>query len=154
MKKVLLTGGAGFIGSHTCIELLKARFEIIIVDDGSIDGTQSTVYNFQKENKNIRLIERNSVKSLPLSIFEGIENSKFNSVMWLDADGSMDVESSKKIISVKVFDPNGREFLQTGNLFYNSSLRIDISKLKKGFFILNLNFDDGSSYRTKILITN
>ena len=63
-------------------------------------------------------------------------------------------ESSKKIISVKVFDPNGREFLQTGNLFYDSSLRIDISQLKKGFFILNLNFDDGSSYRTKILITN
>ena len=63
-------------------------------------------------------------------------------------------ESSKKIISVKVFDFNGREFLQTGNLFYDSSLRIDISQLKKGFFILNLNFDDGSSYRTKILITN
>ena len=77
---------------------LQVIYEIIIVDDGSIDGTQSTVNNFRKENKNIRLIERNSVKSLPLSIFEGIENSKFNSVMWLDADGSMDVESSKKII--------------------------------------------------------
>ena len=32
MKKILLTGGAGFIGSHTCIELLKSGFEIVILD--------------------------------------------------------------------------------------------------------------------------
>jgi UDP-glucose 4-epimerase len=31
--KVLLTGGAGFIGSHTAIELLNSGFEVIIVDD-------------------------------------------------------------------------------------------------------------------------
>ena len=32
MRKILLTGGAGFIGSHTCIELLKSGFEIVILD--------------------------------------------------------------------------------------------------------------------------
>lgn len=30
---ILVTGGAGFIGSHTCVELLKADYEIIIVDN-------------------------------------------------------------------------------------------------------------------------
>ncbi|MCQ2436806.1 MAG: UDP-glucose 4-epimerase GalE [Clostridia bacterium] len=31
--KVLVTGGAGFIGSHTCVELLNAGHEIVIVDN-------------------------------------------------------------------------------------------------------------------------
>jgi UDP-glucose 4-epimerase len=31
--QVLVTGGAGFIGSHTCLELLEAGHEIIVVDN-------------------------------------------------------------------------------------------------------------------------
>ena len=31
--KVLVTGGAGYIGSHTCVELLNAGHEIVIVDN-------------------------------------------------------------------------------------------------------------------------
>lgn len=30
---ILVTGGAGYIGSHTCVELLNAGYEIIIVDN-------------------------------------------------------------------------------------------------------------------------
>ncbi len=33
MKTILVTGGAGYIGSHTCIELIKAGYNVIIVDD-------------------------------------------------------------------------------------------------------------------------
>lgn len=31
--KVLLTGGAGFIGSHTCVELIEAGYDVVIADD-------------------------------------------------------------------------------------------------------------------------
>lgn len=31
--KILVTGGAGFIGSHTCVELLNSGYEVIIVDN-------------------------------------------------------------------------------------------------------------------------
>ena len=31
--KVLVTGGAGYIGSHTVVELINAGYEPIIVDD-------------------------------------------------------------------------------------------------------------------------
>ncbi len=30
---ILVTGGAGYIGSHTCVELLNAGYEIIVVDN-------------------------------------------------------------------------------------------------------------------------
>ena len=30
---ILVTGGAGFIGSHTCVELLNAGYEVVIVDN-------------------------------------------------------------------------------------------------------------------------
>ena len=32
---VLLAGGAGYIGSHTAVELLNAGHEVVIVDDYS-----------------------------------------------------------------------------------------------------------------------
>ena len=33
MKKILITGGAGYIGSHTAVELVNSGFEPIIIDD-------------------------------------------------------------------------------------------------------------------------
>ena len=31
--KILVTGGAGYIGSHTCVELLSAGHEIAVLDN-------------------------------------------------------------------------------------------------------------------------
>ena len=33
MKTILVTGGTGFIGSHTCVELLQAGYNVIILDN-------------------------------------------------------------------------------------------------------------------------
>lgn len=33
MARVLVTGGAGYIGSHTCLELLQAGHEVVVVDN-------------------------------------------------------------------------------------------------------------------------
>lgn len=32
-KKILVTGGLGFIGSHTTVELIKAGYDVAIIDD-------------------------------------------------------------------------------------------------------------------------
>ena len=32
-NKILVTGGAGYIGSHTCVELLQAGYEVVIYDN-------------------------------------------------------------------------------------------------------------------------
>ncbi|CCY71564.1 putative uncharacterized protein [Clostridium sp. CAG:921] len=41
MKKVLVTGGAGFIGSHTCVELLESGREIVVLDNFSNSSSKS-----------------------------------------------------------------------------------------------------------------
>ena len=46
---VLTTGGAGFIGSHTIVELLEAGYETVILDNfcNANKGKTSTVYLFK-----------------------------------------------------------------------------------------------------------
>ena len=30
---ILVTGGAGYIGSHTCVELLQAGYDVVVLDN-------------------------------------------------------------------------------------------------------------------------
>ena len=39
--KILVTGGAGYIGSHTCVELLQNGYEVIVVDNLSNSKEES-----------------------------------------------------------------------------------------------------------------
>ena len=39
--KVLVTGGAGYIGSHTVVELLEAGFEVVVIDNLSNSNEES-----------------------------------------------------------------------------------------------------------------
>ena len=42
METILVTGGAGYIGSHTCIALLDAGYDVVVVDDLS-NGSERAV---------------------------------------------------------------------------------------------------------------
>ncbi|MDQ0917483.1 UDP-glucose 4-epimerase [Paenibacillus sp. V4I5] len=41
MMAILVTGGAGYIGSHTCVELLNAGYEIVVVDNLATSSSES-----------------------------------------------------------------------------------------------------------------
>jgi UDP-glucose 4-epimerase len=41
--RLLITGGAGYIGSHTCLELLNAGYEIVVVDNLSNSSEESLI---------------------------------------------------------------------------------------------------------------
>lgn len=56
--KVLLTGGAGYIGSHTCVELIQAGYDVIIID---------SLVNSSKEA--VRRVEQ--ITGTKISFYEG-----------------------------------------------------------------------------------
>ncbi len=41
MSRILVTGGAGYIGSHTCVELLGAGHDVVVVDNLSNSSEES-----------------------------------------------------------------------------------------------------------------
>ena len=45
--KILVTGGAGYIGSHTCVELLDNEIEVVIIDN-LCNSKRSTIDNIEK----------------------------------------------------------------------------------------------------------
>lgn len=50
---ILLTGGAGYIGSHTCVELAKAGYDIVIADDLSNSKVEAVRRIGELTGKNI-----------------------------------------------------------------------------------------------------
>ncbi len=54
MKNILVTGGAGYIGSHTCVELLERGYNVIVVDNLCNSSVESLVRVKQITNKDLK----------------------------------------------------------------------------------------------------
>lgn len=59
-KKILLTGGAGYIGSHTAVELLEAGYAVVIADDFR--------NSFPDAVRQIERITKKSVRLYPIDV--------------------------------------------------------------------------------------
>ncbi|MFD1439139.1 UDP-glucose 4-epimerase GalE [Acinetobacter sp. ANC 4282] len=57
MSKVLVTGGAGYIGSHTCVELLNAGHEVVVLDNLSNSSEESLTRVKTLTSKNLDFVE-------------------------------------------------------------------------------------------------
>lgn len=66
---ILVTGGAGFIGSHTCVELLNAGYEIAVIDNFSNSKPESLKRIKQITGKDFKfyeadLLDRDAVEKI------------------------------------------------------------------------------------------
>ena len=55
--QILVTGGAGYIGSHTCVELLAAGHDVVIFDNFSNSQPESVRQTERIAGKNIELVQ-------------------------------------------------------------------------------------------------
>jgi dTDP-glucose 4,6-dehydratase len=50
MKKILITGGAGFLGSHLCDRFIKENYQVIAMDNLSTGSIENIEHLFKKSN--------------------------------------------------------------------------------------------------------
>ena len=55
--KIIVTGGAGYIGSHTCVELVAAGYEAVIIDNFSNSEPYMVDRINELTNKNLKVYE-------------------------------------------------------------------------------------------------
>ena len=71
MGKILVTGGAGYIGSHTCVELLNNNKEIVVIDNFSNSNSKALDNIKAITNKDFKFYEINYLDRVALEkVFE------------------------------------------------------------------------------------
>lgn len=86
---ILVTGGAGYIGSHACIELLDAGYEVIVLDNLCNSNKESLVRAEEITGKKLKFYEVDLLDS------EAVENIFNKEVDELIKEEKMDVKVLK-----------------------------------------------------------
>ena len=105
---------------------MSKKFEIIIVDDFSNDGTLEMLKDKKKLFKNIKYLIRYKNKSLSRSIYEGILLTSKRNIIVMDCDFNHNPKDILKLI--KNFEKKKLDFI-SGSRFKN----VNLKKLKTRF---------------------
>ena len=139
MKTILVTGGAGFIGSHTCLALLNSGFDIIVLD--SFLNSSNKVFNRIIKLSNIKYAD----KDKRIMVYKGDirDESILNKIF-------KDTESQNKKISC-VIHFAGLKSVSESNIFplgywdVNVGGTINLLKLMEKFNCYNFVFSSSAT---------
>lgn len=111
-------------------------YSIIVADDGSSDNSKEYVESLNLVHKNIMFLNRTSPPSLPMSIWDGIEEANTDYVLWMDADGSMPASTVREMVDISTQNLEcvviGSRFVEGGA--YKGILELEEKSLIKAIF--------------------
>lgn len=119
---------------------LNSFFNILFIDDNSIDGTQKEIINLKKKYKNINYLFRNNKKGIGSAHKEGIKyafKNKFNYCITIDADGTHDPAIILEMLELFKKQSGNCDIINT-NRFLNPESISDWPFIRK--FITTLRF--------------
>tara|TARA_Y100001968_G_scaffold257763_1_gene244581 strand:- start:95 stop:1156 length:1062 start_codon:yes stop_codon:yes gene_type:complete len=139
MKRILLTGGSGYIGSHTCLVLLEKGYEIIVIDS----HVNSSSNSIERVIELVRL--KNNDYAGNVELIEGdVRDSKL-----LDNIFSNSKDEGKKIDGVIHFAglKSVSESVDKPLIYWDSNVNGTISLLKtmEAFECYNLIFSSSAT---------
>jgi len=74
------------------------KFEVIIVDDGSTDGTSQLADELKKEYKNLKVVHHDKNYGYGKALRTGFENSSYQYVFFSDSDRQFDLNEIRKLV--------------------------------------------------------
>ncbi|MBI2086516.1 glycosyltransferase [Candidatus Daviesbacteria bacterium] len=80
------------------LQKLKLEYEIILVNDGSSDGTGEVIDRFSKQNKKIRAIHHAKNLGYGEALKSGFYNAKYELIVYTDGDGQFDFSEITKFL--------------------------------------------------------
>ncbi len=125
---VLVTGGAGYIGSHTCVELLNSGYKVVVVDDLS-----------NSSEKSVERIEQITGKKVN---FYNVDVADENAMTKVFADNS-DIDSVIHFAGFKAVGESVAEPLK----YYQNNLgtTFTLIKVMKKFSVNNFVFSSSAT---------
>ncbi len=122
-KKIIVTGGTGYIGSHTTVELIEDGFDVVIIDN---------LYNSEAEVAD-RIFQITGIKP-QLAVFDICDREKLNSFL-------MKQENVEGIIHFAAYKAVGESVNKPLEYYRNNLLSlINLLEAMKTFGIPNLVF--------------
>ena len=107
MSKILVTGGTGYVGTHTIVELLNADHEVVVYDNLSNSSEKSLDRVMKITGKKITFVKGDLRDTDTLNIL--FSNNKFNAVMHFAGLKSVPVSITKPL---EYYDNNVNGSLQ------------------------------------------
>tara|TARA_Y100000992_G_C21146839_1_gene434200 strand:+ start:105 stop:806 length:702 start_codon:yes stop_codon:yes gene_type:complete len=119
-------------------ELINLKFELIIVDDSSNDGTSKVLKKFKK--KNFKHIIRKKERDLSRSCIDGFKKARFKNIIVMDGDLQHKPSDIKKIL-YKFSRDNPDFVVGTRDLFKKKKHNLNFLRLfASRMLILLVNF--------------